>query len=351
MHRRAATWVLFGAGLLVLVAWIAAPRLRCQGSATNDSRRGKAAGSASAKDRDRDGYPAWSGAGDPSRADCDDNDRTVTPRTERYIPAGKFWRGHPGMADTRPVSRVWISDLCMDVNEVTNQQYAKFLASSGPAEAARMYDFDDTDDTVPQRIRRARGTYEVTGGYERHPVVEVFPAGARAYCASKGKRLPTEAEWEKGARGDVDQRRYPWGDRALSCDLANFSRITYSKRPMPLKIEHCVGDTRPVGSYPLGRSYHGLMDMAGNVAELVADLYQAGYYRKAPGRDPKGPKTGFVRDEVNPGGMAALVTRGGSWAGEAEMTLVYDRHADPLDCTSNAVGFRCARPLAKKKAR
>ena len=299
-----------------------------------------------AVDRDGDGYPAWPTARDPARADCDDNDPQVTPKTERLIRAGAFWRGHPGMADTRPQTRVWISHFCMDVHEVTNQRYASFLARQSPAEAARMYDFEDSDDHVPERIRRTpMGAYQVARGYERHPVVEVFPRGARAFCASQGKRLPTEAEWEKGARGSADRRPYPWGDGALTCRLANFSRITYRKRPVPLKIDHCVGDTRPVGSYPAGRSPYGLMDMAGNVAELVADFYRADYYAKAPARDPGGPATGFTRDELNPGGMAALVTRGGSWAGEAEMCLVYDRHADPLDCTSNAVGFRCARTL------
>ena len=297
-------------------------------------------------DLDRDGYEAWNRARDPSMADCDDSDPAVNPTTERYIPAGEFWRGHPGMADARPASRVFVSGFCMDLHEVANGQFARFLATLEPGKAQAMYDFEDRDDDVPLRIRAIRGGFKVTTGYELHPVVEVTPKGARAYCRSHGKRLPTEAEWEKGARGPADRRAYPWGDQAPTCSLANYSRIQYLKRPKPLKIEHCVGDTRPVGSYPGGRSPYGLFDMAGNVAEFVSDFYQAGYYAQASSRrDPRGPARGFARDEVNPHGIEALVTRGGGWAGDETMILVHDRHPDPLDVTSNAVGFRCARSV------
>ncbi len=292
---------------------------------------------------------AWHQAEDPALADCDDGDPRVTPASERFIPAGAFWRGKVGVHGAAPAASVHVSGYCSDVHEVTNLQFARFLSSVEDWKAKQLYDHIDGDDAVASRLTSFKGKVTLSDNkYARHPVTEVTWAGASAYCRGQGQRLPSEAEWEKGARGGADRRAYPWGDQQPDCERANFSTIEYTKKPAFKKITHCVGDTRPVGSYVKGRSPYGLYDMAGNVAEYVADRYQKDYYAQAASRrDPKGPSKGFATDEVNPRGFEAVVTRGGGWAGDDQMLRVFDRHPDPIAGSSNGVGFRCARTPAR----
>ena len=145
------------------------------------------------------------------------------------IPAGPFTMGSTeGPEDERPAHEVTLSAYSIDRFPVTNAQFAEFLnlqlSKAGPA--ARLYDVDDPD----ARIHRRGERWVADKGYENHPAVEVTWAGAVAYCAVRGKRLPTEAEWEKAARG-TDARRYPWGTEAPDRRRAQFAAAGTKLQP------------------------------------------------------------------------------------------------------------------------
>lgn len=228
-------------------------------------------------------------------------------------------------SDSLPAHSVTLDSFMIERTEVTNSQYVAFLNSMGPgshltgcfnqrcvetereAPATSVVRFDSQNYAVP----------EILGSL---PIVGVSWWGARAYCEAIGRRLPTEAEWERAARGP-DNTIYPWGD-VWNNDLAR------TNRPDPSRIG-AIG----VGSFPASTNAFGALDMAGNVAEWVADFYQANYYSQpaASGLNPPGPPSGTDR-----------VIRGGSWDARPFFARSTQRQHLPPGETRLWLGFRCA---------
>jgi formylglycine-generating enzyme required for sulfatase activity len=188
----------------------------------------------------------------------------------------------------------------MDKHEVTNAQYLKFC--------------EETNRKLPEfwRMERFHSTVE----FPNHPVVGISWRDAQAYAEWCGKRLPTEAEWEYAARGGLSGMDYPNGN-SIDSSTANYT-------------EAALDGTMPVASYaPNG---YGLYDMAGNVAEWVADYYDTDYYATSSSNNPTGPESGKFR-----------VIRGGGWHSGPFCNRVYVRNALPDNWVDFNVGFRCAK--------
>jgi iron(II)-dependent oxidoreductase len=230
------------------------------------------------------------------------------------IPAGEFIMGSPedeGEANERPRHTVFLDDFYIDKYEVTNAQYEQFM------------------EATEHRAPKYWGNEEYKEfNQPDHPVVGVSWHDAVAYAAWAGKRLPTEAEWEKAARG-TDGRKYPWGNEwdSSKCNSKD-SNDGY---------EYTAPVDRRFPSFPSGASpyAYGVMDMAGNVWELCADWYDNKYYRQSPKKNPKGPDSGSMR-----------VLRGGAWIHSTTYFLrCAFRYSYGPTSTDDFVGFRCAQDL------
>ena len=242
------------------------------------------------------------------------------------IPAGEFWMGSPDGEEGRdehPQRQVYLDAFHMDKFEVTVVRYAEFLRST----------------------KRSKPLYWDRVDINKHgnlPVIGVDWHDAEAYCRWAAKRLPTEAEWEKAARG-TDRRTYPWGNEQPTTSLANFGKgyrktsydeaesfgkKTFAKKSTQTAYEKFLAS---VESYEAGNSPYGLHHMAGNVWEWTADWYDEQYYKNIPRNNPRGPSNGDFR-----------VFRGGSWTNALGTLRSASRDWLTPTKRDGDIGFRCA---------
>jgi len=224
------------------------------------------------------------------------------------VPAGSFPMGDDGIEDASPETSVDLKPFYIDQYEVSNGSYRQCVL----AEACQPPAIVDS---------QTRPNYYGLAAFANYPVINVDWNMARTYCEWRGARLPTEAEWEKAARG-TDTRAYPWGD-VLLCPFANYSPTDGA----------CVGDTQLVDRYGAGGSPFNVYNMAGNVAEWVSSLYLP-YPNDISG------------DREDPASSGTRVVRGGSWASSEDELLTYYRislNPELVSLHGNDLGFRCAR--------
>ncbi len=219
------------------------------------------------------------------------------------IPEGPFTMGYDqGDPDEAPAHPVYIKAFFIDLKEVTQSEYDRFVKMT-KREIPKVPVFEEEISKLVD---------------PDYPVVGIGWNDAFGYCRWAGKRLPTEAEWEKAARGE-GRRLYPWGDK-FSYTFSNID-----------------GDDdgflylAPVGSYEVGRSPYGVYDMTGNVAEWVADSYDPKYYQNTTFRDPSGPETSEFK-----------VIRGGTWRDSKLNVRITKRFSAKMWRSDATMGFRCA---------
>jgi len=215
--------------------------------------------------------------------------------------------------DEYPDHMVYLDAYWIDIYEVTNQEYLEFVQATGHRPA-----LDDTCDTEACRGGNWWGGASFPEEIKNQPVTQVSWHDAKEYCEWRGKRLPTEAEWEKAARGPMGNL-FPWGN-----DMPP-GKATYRRK---WRGVHTMTD---VGSYPNGASVYGVHDMAGNVWEWVGDYYSDTYYEEGPRHDPPGPFMGKYRS-----------IRGGSWRDLAHTLRVSRRNYELPAGRFDHIGFRCA---------
>jgi formylglycine-generating enzyme required for sulfatase activity len=238
------------------------------------------------------------------------------------VPAGPFMMGFVidndkslGDTDEEPVHEVFLDTFWIDKFEVTSEAFSEFL-NAHPEESPRYIELGSA-----VTIEKINGRYQPRPGLERRPANRISWYGADAFCRWQGKRLPTEAEWEKAARG-TDERMFPWGNQWPAND-----RVTFRRKFKKLGFDVM----EPVDGMSSGRSPYGVHQMAGNVWEWVADWYADDYYERSPVKNPQGPETGISKG-----------IRGGNWYYKAYYMRTTYRFNERPEVFKVWQGFRCA---------
>jgi formylglycine-generating enzyme len=306
-----------------------------------------------------------------------------------WIPRGKFTMGtddrHPHFFDAHPVHDVHLAGFWMDETEVTNEQFAKFVEATGYVTVAeqrptkeqvkstlrdKSYEPRDedlvagslvfaADPGIPQKMGQNRWSWvpgtcwkhpEGPGSDIKdrmdHPVVHICWKDADAYAKWAGKRLPTEAEWERAARGGLDRKKYSWGDEAPNEDGKWRCNIWQGSFPETNTLADGFARTARVKSFPPNN--YGLYDTAGNVWEWCADWYTPDYYKNSPAGNPQGPDSSYdpQAPESDDPYMPKRVQRGGSFLcsdGFCSRYKPYGRGKGDIYTGESHVGFRCAK--------
>jgi formylglycine-generating enzyme required for sulfatase activity len=294
-----------------------------------------------------------------------------------WVPAGEFWMGtdEPSMTDARPLHRVYVDGFWMDRTEVTNESFARFVEKTGyKTVAERPLDPKDFPNVPPEALvpgsivfsppsqavplsnhlawwsyvpgatwRTPEGPKSNVDGRAQHPVVHVAYEDAAAYCRWAGKRLPTEAEFERAARGGLDRKRFAWGEEMKPGGKPQANTFQGHFPDRNTKEDGHAG-TAPVASYPANP--FGLHDLSGNVWEWCSDWYRPDTYAKdaAAGdvvKNPHGPSDSF--DPAEPG-IPKRVQRGGSFLCNDSYCSRYvpgGRGKGAIDSGTTHIGFRC----------
>ena len=242
-----------------------------------------------------------------------------------YIPAGQFWMGSTDVEaglriDQLPKHQVTLGAYWIDRTEVTNAMY-KRCVEAGACRAPVKSD------------SATRKLYYGNPDYADYPVIWISWDDASDYCRWAGRRLPSEAEWERAARGDAGSNNFPWGSTPPTGERVNFCDANCSLDWKDASIDDGFADTSPVGYYQAGASLYGLLDMAGNVWEWVNDFYDKNFYQSASSVfvNPFGPASGTER-----------VLRGGSFENAEEDIRSANRFSFGQDAATSSFGFRCA---------
>ncbi|MHB8882082.1 MAG: formylglycine-generating enzyme family protein [Thermodesulfovibrionales bacterium] len=256
------------------------------------------------------------------------------------VPAGDFFMGSQGEKysdDEQPRHKVYVSAFYIDRYEVSNAEFASFLnsvSSKTTLDVIKQWIVvrDDIEDPqrekwFPAEITRQGGRYAALSAFENSPVLTVSWYGADEYCRWRGGRLPTEAEWEKAARGGLDGYEFQWGNQMPT----SYSGVIFGRKWLDNSLPAPTGGVsdNPVNGYRIS-------GMTGSAAEWCSDWFSPRYYRESPARDPKGPVSGQKK-----------VIRGGSWATTAMGLRVALRGTERPGSNSNSAGLRCVRDVAR----